>query len=84
MLRRLKKLFRVGLIERLETPKGYYNGYFLGKEYSIVDFGKAMEGHPYPEGLFDGWEAIEIVKNRLDCDKIFRASSLNDLIEKLS
>lgn len=55
-------------------PKGYYWYEFGGRKYSVVDFGTTMATHPMPEGLFLGWEAMEVINGHLG-DEVIRASS---------
>lgn len=48
------------LKKRTDTPEGYFTYEKNGKKYSVVNFGVAMKSHPYPAGLYMGWEALEV------------------------
>lgn len=74
------------LKQREGHPEGYYDAEIGGRRFSVVDFGKTMATHPYPIGLFMGWEAFPLdTKGELvtDYDPI-RADSWEELAEKLS
>lgn len=71
------------LTQRTNTPDGYYNAEVRGKTYSVVDFGTTNKTHPFPDGLFMGWEAIEIVDNEMKSDTLYRASSWEELEKQL-
>lgn len=70
---------------RLSEPEGYYYGYFGGKNYSIVDFGKTMETATplIRDNVFVGWEAMEIKDNDLITEPMYRANSRDELIDIL-
>lgn len=69
--------------QRSDAPEGYFYGIFNGREWSIVDFGTTIKNHPYPEGLFKGWEAIEIKDGNLMTKNIFRAKDKEELVDLL-
>lgn len=65
---------------REDAPEGYYEYEKEGKKYSVVDFATSMKDHQMPQGLFMGWEAIEIMLDgSLDVDSVNRASSWEEL-----
>lgn len=70
---------------RLSEPEGYYYGYFGGRIYSIVDFGKIMESAPdlIKNNVFVGWEAMEIKNDELMTEPMYRANTRNELIDIL-
>lgn len=71
---------------RFSEPEGYYYGYFGGKKYSIVDFGKVMQSVSdvvKKSGVFLGWESMEIKDNQLDTESIMRAANRDELIDML-
>lgn len=75
------------LTQRKDTPKGYYHLTMKnGTKYSVVDFGTTLKTMPeeYRKNLFNGWEAILIKQDGgLDCDKIYRKSSKEELLVEL-
>lgn len=71
------------LQQRDDAPEGYYNVSINGRTYSVVDFRTTMRSHPMPDGLFMGWEAIEIINGELSGGTI-RANTWNDLWNMIS
>lgn len=56
-----------------------------GKVYSVVDFGKFLENIPkeIKEHSFQGWEAIEIKNDTLDCDNMIRSATEEGLLKEI-
>lgn len=71
------------LQKREGEPNGYYSYEAInGRKYSVVNFHTTMRGHPAPESIFLGWEALEIKGEELDSRPI-RASTWEDLRKSL-
>ncbi len=61
---------------------GYYFFERDGIKYSVVDFGTTMKTHPYPAGIFKGWEAMRLSDTKSEYELI-RADSWEELEKKL-
>lgn len=73
------------LKQREGHPEGYYYAEINGRKYSVVDFGKTMATHPMPEGLFMGWEAMELSSNgHLKPDEMYRGETWEELWNTIS
>lgn len=69
------------LIQRTDAPEGYFRFESKGREYSVVNFAVTMKTHPFPEGVYKGWEAL--IKNEEGESEIYRAESWEELQEQL-
>ena len=45
-----------------------------GKEWSILNFADSMKNHPFPEGIYLGWEAYNG-----NTDEIIRANTYQEI-----
>lgn len=73
---------------RKDVPnnKAYYNLTLTDEiEYSVVDFSEVMRTAPkiLKDSVFQGWEAIRIVKGILDTKQMERSSSKKELLSLL-
>jgi len=79
-----KKLKRTNiLIDNILLEDRYYLGevkapriWYRYKKWSILNCGELNKTHPFPKGLFNGWEAMYKRKQ-------VRAETLLELIDKL-
>lgn len=53
-----------------------------GRRYSVVDFSTTMKTHPFPEGIYKGWEAMRIDDSHGE-DDLIRADSWEELQKML-
>jgi len=73
----MKFLKKNSLIDRYKLGEvSTSNIWFRYGSWSVMDCGELNKTHPFPDGLFSGWEAMR--KN-----KIIRANTLKSLLKKL-
>lgn len=48
-----------------------------GKKWSVLNFADSMKNHPYPQGVYLGWEAYN------GTDEIIRADSYEEIENRL-
>ena len=63
----------------------FYATNMQGKKYSVIDSGTMMkcvtDKEPSLKEHFNFWEAIELVNEKMNVDKNFRAETMQDLAE---
>lgn len=80
----MKKKIKLEL--RKDIPYKHKIWYYLfidDKKYSVLDCGALMATSPFPSHVFQGWEAMEIIKDKLDVDNAIRADSYEEILEKI-
>lgn len=65
------------LTQRTDAPEGYFSFESPTNKYSVVNFGVTMRTHPFPEGLYKGWEAL--CRDENNEQQIYRAESWEEL-----
>ena len=85
LTKKLQKKPKVRMVEiqrRTDVPREgiWFTLKIDGLEYSLMNCGELLKTHPFPEGLFGGWETL---RNTKDEQEIIRADSLGQLLDKL-
>lgn len=80
----MKNLMKLN--KRQDCPEGFYYANDDTRKWSVVDFGTSMKTAPdflKNSGIFMGWEAFEIINDKLETDRQYRADTWEELKKQL-